>query len=384
MANKGRKKPQDTQDPRVRERYGTIGSVAGIIVNCLLAASKLVIGLTSRSMAVTSDGINNLSDASGSLMSLVSVRMATKAADREHPFGHGRMEYVGSLVIGGIIILAGWQLLQESVRAILHPAPLSFSSPLVVVLGFSILGKLWLSRFTLSLGRTVQSEPLLAESKDSLSDMLGTIAILVSLVLQAAYGWHIDGWMSLVVSVMVLGTGMGVCKETVTKLLGSEPDPLMVDELKDKLLSYPGIYGIHDLVIHDYGPGRWIITVHAEVKADSNIVAIHEVIDRAEREIGEAMHASITIHMDPVVTDDPLVCTLKCRMEDCLRAIDGSLTLHDFRLVPGDHRTNLIFDVLVPTDLHVDPAMIQDRLAAYARSIDPTYRVVVNFDTAFD
>lgn len=374
---------ENTRDLKVRERYGTVGSAGGIVVNVLLSSLKFAIGLLSHSLAVTADAVNNLSDASGAVVSLVTTRIAAKPVDQEHPFGHGRMEYVGSLVIGGLIILAGVQLLEESVKGILHPAPISGSSAVVLVLCLSILLKGWLHSFYKKLGRAVDSEPLIAESKDSLSDMIGTAAILVSLLFQFAYGWHIDGWMSLVVAILILRTGIGVCHDTVDLLLGSEPDPLLVEEIKDKMLSHPEIQGVHDLIIHDYGPGRTIVTAHAEVAVDSNIVQIHEVIDKAEREIGQSLHLTICIHMDPTVTKDPLVNKVKMEMQEFLLSIDPKLSLHDFRMVPGEKQTNLVFDCLLPPCGYPDVPGLRKKISDYAKSLDPRYRVVVQFDNNF-
>jgi len=373
---------QNTTDIHVRSAYGTLSSVTGIIVNCLLAAFKAVTGILSGSLAITADAVNNLSDAGGSIMSLLTVRMAAKPVDKEHPFGHGRMEYIGALGLGFLILLVGLELFKSGINGIMHPTELSASPVVIIILFLSILAKCWLFLFYRKLGQTTDNETLLAASKDSISDVLGTSGVLISTILQGLYGWHIDGYMGVVVACFILRTGIEVCKDTIDRLLGGKPDPKMVGELRLRLLSYPAIRGIHDLVIHDYGPGRCIVTVHAEVDAKGDIIAIHEVIDEAEREIEHAMHVMLCIHMDPVVTDDPQTNHLHNLFSEYLRTVNEKLTLHDFRVVPGEKQTNLIFDVLLPND-YKDGQKLNEKLTAYAASLDPRYHLVVRYDTTF-
>ena len=265
----------------VRAAYGTLASITGIIVNVLLAAGKFLIGLISGSLAITADAANNLSDAAGSVMTLISVRLANKPVDPEHPFGHGRMEYIGSLAVGALIVAMGFSLLRDGISAILHPEVLTVSWVVLVVLALSILGKLWLYFFYRQTGSAIQNGTLLAAAKDSLGDVLSTGAVLLSVVLNAAFGWKLDGWIGLVVAVIVLKAGAEVCRDTVDSLLGGKPDPEKIQQIRELLLAREGILGLHDLVLHDYGPGRCVASVHAEVSAEGNILDIHAMIDDA-------------------------------------------------------------------------------------------------------
>lgn len=376
------KAPEKTNDRKVRAAYGTLGSCTGIGVNVLLSACKFFLGLLSGSLAITADAVNNLSDAAGSILSLVTVRLAEKPDDREHPFGHGRVEYLGALALGILIVTAGARLLRGGVEGISNPAALT-AGPLVLgLLAASILAKVWLFFFYRTIARTIDSETLGAAAKDSVSDVAATSAVLVSVVLQMAFGWRIDGYMGVLVALFVLRTGLMVCKSTVDRLLGEKPTPALTRDIQQRLLSYEGIRGVHDLVVHDYGPGRRFASVHAEVSAGGDIVAVHEVIDRAERELRRDLGIDMTIHMDPTVTDDPAVNELHQQVADYLRTEDKRLTLHDFRMVPGQKQVNLVFDCLLP-DGYTDREGLRRRLAAFAHGLDPRYEVVVQFDTDF-
>lgn len=366
----------------VRAAYGTLASITGIIVNVLLAAGKFLIGLISGSLAITADAANNLSDAAGSVMTLISVRLANKPVDPEHPFGHGRMEYIGSLAVGALIVAMGFSLLRDGLSAILHPEALTVSWVVLVVLALSILGKLWLYFFYRKTGSAIQNGTLLAAAKDSLGDVLSTGAVLLSVVLNAAFGWKLDGWIGLVVAVIVLKAGVEVCRDTVDSLLGGKPDPEKIQQIRELLLAREGILGLHDLVLHDYGPGRCVASVHAEVSAEGNILDIHEMIDDAEREIGEIMHMPICIHMDPIVTTDETTNRVRQQLADFLSAMDTSLSMHDFRMVPGEGHTNLIFDCVLPAGYKEKDVLLK-ALTAYARSLDDRYRLVVQFDTDY-
>ncbi len=373
----------NTGDAKVRAAYGTLGSVTGVAVNLLLSAAKFLMGLLSGSLAITADAINNLSDAAGSVMSLATVRLAEKPVDKEHPFGHGRMEYIGALAVGVLIVIAGVQLLREGVAAIFAPGELTVSVWVFAVMICSILAKLWLFGYYRRIARAIDSSTLLAAAKDSLSDVAATGAVLLSVALQWAFGWRIDGYISVLVALFVLKTGAEVCKDTVDRLLGEKPSPELVREIKERLLSYEGVLGVHDLVVHDYGPGRRIASVHAEVSAKGDIVAVHELIDKAERELERAMNMTICIHMDPIVTDDPEINAVHGKMATFLRGLDERLTLHDFRMVPGQEQINLIFDCVLPVG-YKDRDGLKRAIAAYAKQLDPRYAVVVQFDEDYN
>ena len=308
--------------------------------------------------------------------------MARKPVDAEHPFGHGRMEYLGSLGVGLLILVMAFTLLKEGMEAILTPAALSVSWPVLTVLGVSIAVKAWLYFFYRRLGRATDNGTLLAASKDSLSDVLATGAVLISTGLCALFGWRIDGYIGLVVALIVLKAGYEVCRDTVDRLLGGKPDPEKSRRLRELLLNYEGILGIHDLVIHDYGPGRCFASVHAEVSDQCNIVAIHEIIDNAEREIGRELHMPICIHMDPIATEDETTNRVRQQMNDFLREIDPALSMHDFRMVMGKDRINLIFDVVVPAGYTARQELTRC-LNAYAHSLDSRYQLIVQFDVDY-
>lgn len=371
-----------TEDPQVRAAYGTLAAIVGILMNLLLAGSKFLMGILSGSLAITADAANNLSDAAGSVVTLISVRLARKPVDLDHPFGHGRMEYLGSLAVGVLIVVMGVTLLRDAVVSILHPEALSISWVVISVLVFSVLGKGWLYLFYKKTGGDTKNGTLLAAAQDSRGDMLATSAVLVSLGINVLFHISIDGWIGLVVAAVVLKAGWGVCSETVNSLLGGRPDPEKTEQLRSLLLAREGILGLHDLVLHDYGPGRCFASVHAEVDAAGNILDIHEMIDDAEREVGQIMKMPICIHMDPIVTANEEVNRVRDQMSHFLTALDPSFSMHDFRMVPGEGHTNLIFDCVLPVG-YQQKDMVLNALTAYAQAIDPTFRLVVMFDTDF-
>lgn len=376
------KNPQDIKNRAVRTAYGTLGTCTGIAVNVLLSTLKFFVGMLSGSLAVMADAVNNLSDAAGSVMALLSVRIAEKPMDREHPFGHGRMEYIGALAVGVLIVVAGVKLLMDGVNAILSPAALTATWLTLVLLAASVLTKLWLFFYYRRIARLIDSQALSAASKDSLSDVAATSAVVVSIALQMLFHWRIDGYMGVLVALFVLKTGLSVCKDTVDRLLGEKPNPELTRAIREMLLKYEGILGVHDLVVHDYGPGRCIASVHAEVSAAGDIVAVHEVIDRAERELQKELGVAVLVHMDPIVTNDPTVNEMRERVADYLREVDPRLTLHDFRMVPGQKKVNLVFDCLLPDGYKAREELLS-RLRAFVKGIDPRYDVVVQFDTDF-
>ena len=369
-------------DPDVRASYGTLASIVGIVVNALLAAAKCLMGFLSGSLAIMADAANNLSDAAGSVVTLITVRLARKPVDVDHPFGHGRMEYLGSLAVGTLIVVMGVSLLRDAVLSILHPEPLTISWVVITVLAVSVLGKLWLYLFYRKTGGTIKNGTLLAAAKDSMGDALSTGAVLISLALNLFFDWSIDGWIGLVVALIVLKAGWGVCSETINSLLGGRPDPEKTEQLRTLLLAREGILGLHDLVLHDYGPGRCFASVHAEVDAGGDILEIHEMIDDAEREVGSIMKMPICIHMDPIVTTNEEVNRVREQMSHFLTALDPALSMHDFRMVPGEGHTNLIFDCVLPVG-YAQKEMLLNSLNAHARSLNDTYRLVVMFDTDY-
>lgn len=373
---------ENTENLAVRGAYGTLGATVGICVNALLAAVKFLMGLLSGSLAVMADAVNNLSDAAGSVVALVTTRMAQKPVDEDHPFGHGRMEYLGSLAVGVLILVMAISLLKDGIAAILAPTPLDVSVLVGVVLILSIGLKGWLYFFYRKVGSLTDNSTLLAAAKDSLSDCIATAAVVISMVLQEIFGWLIDGWIGIIVALIVLKAGVDVCRTTVDSLLGGKPDPEKIRRIKELMLSYDGILGVHDLVLHDYGPGRCLASAHAEVSVEGDLLEIHEMIDDAERHIAREMNMPICIHMDPIVTDDESVNELRRSIEGFLRQTDPCLSLHDFRVVPGQEHTNVIFDCVLPAGYR-GKEQLHRALTAYVTGLDSRYRLVVVYDTDF-
>lgn len=373
------KQGENPKDQAVRKRLGTIGSSVGVGVNALLAALKLLLGTLTGSVAVTADAINNLSDAAGSVVALVSVRMAQKPHDEEHPFGHGRVEYLGALAVGVMILVMGVETLFSGIRSMVNPVPISFGWLPFWLLVASIVTKGGLFLFYRSIGRLIDNASLMAASKDSLSDMLATAAVVVSMILAHAFGWPVDGIMGALVSLLVLKAGYDVVREMLDTLLGGKLNPELGREIITKLLSYEDILGAHDLLIHDYGPGRCIASVHAEVPADGNILTLHETIDRAEHEIGEALSIQLCIHMDPIVTGDAETDRAHECLSAALKELGDAFMLHDLRRVPGENRVNLVFDVVIPAG-YTDTKLLTERLSAAARELDPRHVCVIHYD----
>ncbi len=373
------RKGESPTDQPVRKRLGTLGSGVGVGVNALLALGKLLIGSLTGSVAVTADAINNLSDAAGSVVSLVSMRLAQKPVDREHPFGHGRMEYLGALAVGVMILVMGIETLGSGVRSILNPPELSFGWLPFWLLVVSIVMKGGLFLFYQSVGKLIDFPSLLAAAKDSLSDMLATSAVVISMIV--SYGWKIpiDGWMGVAVSLLVLKAGFEVVRDTVDSLMGGRKNPEIGKQIIERLMKYEHILGTHDLLIHDYGPGRCVASIHAEVPADGDILELHEIIDRAEHEIGDALNIPLCIHMDPIVTGDAKTDEAHDRLNAFLKEMDGGFMLHDLRMVPGENRTNLVFDVVIPAG-YEGTKELTEKLCKAAKEIDPRYECVIHYD----
>lgn len=365
-----------------RGRCGTLGAAVGIAVNVLLASVKLLAGVMTGSVAVTADAVNNLSDAGGSVISLATIRLAQKPVDREHPFGHGRMEYLGALGVGVLILLMGAELLISGVESILHPVKPVFAWLPFALLVMGILLKGWLYLFYTRVGRLIDSASLLAAAKDSLGDMLSTAAVALSMTLSPLTDLPLDGVMGCAVALLVLKAGFDVCRDMVDSLLGGKPDREKGRRIIDMLMRYDGVLGTHDLILHDYGPGRCIASVHAEVPATGDLLELHEMIDRAEREIGEELNIPICIHMDPVVSGDLETDMIAATLTAYLRSRNEGLMLHDLRRVPGVNQTNLIFDVVVPPGYRNCDQLRKD-IEGEARRADPANRCVIHFDTDY-
>lgn len=372
---------ENTVSPAVRTSYGKLAGATGLAANVLLFLFKLLAGILSGSVAIIADAFNNLSDAGSSVVTLVGFRLAGSPPDEEHPFGHGRMEYLSALTVAALIMLAGIELAGSAIDKILKPSVSSLSWITVIILVVSILIKLWMARFNRHIGGCIRSDTLIAAATDSRNDVICTTVVLVSSVFTRFTDIQIDGYVGAAVSVFVIWSGFSVLKETLSPLLGEAPDPELVEQIRRIVLENEGIVGIHDLIVHNYGPGRCIASLHAEVPAHGNILHSHELIDTVERRLSEDLNIVACIHMDPVDTQDEQVRELRVLTETILCDIDPSLSLHDFRLVRGEQRINLIFDVVVPfgfarRDLQAE---IERRL----QSVDKRLFVILTVEHSF-
>jgi len=348
------KNHEEIHDLRVRAAYGMLSGGVGIFCNVLLFALKLLVGLGVKSLSVMSDAFNNLADAASSVIGFVGTKLASQPADEEHPFGHGRMEYIVALVVAFIVMEVGLSLLKSSIDKILHPEDIAFSLVSVSILGASILIKLWLAYFNRTLGEKINSSVMKATAADSLGDVLATTATIVSLVIYGVWGINVDGWIGLGVSVVVVLAGINIAKDTLAPLLGEAISPEVYDQITRFVESYDGIMGTHDLLVHNYGPGRSMASIHAEVPNTVDIERSHEIIDQIEKDAMRSLGLFLVIHMDPIAVDDPQVSHYRGVVENVIHSLDDRCSIHDFRMVKGERRTNLIFDLVVPREWPVD------------------------------
>lgn len=370
----------NVRDTHVREAYGRLGSIVGIILNAILCTGKIAVGTLTGSLSITADGINNLSDAGSSVITLVGFKMAGKPADKDHPFGHARIEYISGLIVAFIILLLGAELCKSSVSKILNPEEPVFSYAMILILAVSILVKMWLSRFNMKLADRISSAAMKATSADSLNDVISTSAVLASVIITKISGWNIDGFMGLAVAAFIIYSGVSILKDILNPLLGELPEGEFIMNIESKILSYDGILNIHDLVVHNYGPRRYFATVHAEVDASKDILRSHDLIDNIERDVASDMDINLVIHMDPVVTDDEETNNLRLMVQCILMSMDKDLSMHDFRIVKGPTHTNLIFDVVVPVDSKWDDKELARLIDQKVRAKDKTLFTVITVD----
>ena len=373
---------EQTADPEVRRQYGRLGGGVGIGANLLLFAAKLVMGLVTASIAVVADAFNNLTDAGTSIVTLVGFHLAGQEADEEHPFGHGRMEYLAGLIVSMVILLVGFELGKSSLSRIVAPEPVTLSVGGAVLLGAAVLVKLWMFGFYRALGRTIGSSALGAAARDSLSDSGATALVLVSALLGSRIGVSVDGWAGLVVAALILKAGWDSVRETLDPLLGRPMDPELAEDIDRLVLDHPYILGIHDLIYHDYGPGRAMMSFHAEVPADGDLLAIHDVIDHIERELKQRNGIETVIHMDPVVQDEQTE-RLRAQVEELAKGIDPRLSIHDFRTTAGPIHTNLIFDVMVPYGFALTDVQVRQEMTARIRALSQRYYAVIQVDRPY-
>ena len=342
------KDSKNYKEPSVRQAYGVLSGAVGIGLNILLFFGKWLAGTISGSIAITADAFNNLSDAGSSIITLIGFRLSGQEPDPEHPFGHGRMEYISGLLVSVAILVMGFELIWSSIGKLRSPEPIESSALVFGILIASILIKLYMFFYNHSLSKKIESAAMKATSVDSLSDTVATTLVLIATLISKYTGLLLDGWFGILVGLFILYTGGSTLKETIDLLLGQPPKQEFIDEVKEIVLGHSMVHGVHDLIVHDYGPGRVMISLHAEVDVNGDIQDIHEQIDHIEHELQEKLHCSATIHMDPIVTDDKEVLAMKAKVEEMVHFLDESFSMHDFRMVKGSTRTNLIFDVEVP------------------------------------
>lgn len=364
------KNADDLTDSAVRRAWGTLCGFVGVALNLLLCAAKLLAGALSGSIAITADAFNNLSDALSSVVTLLGFRLAGKKPDPDHPFGHGRMEYVSGLVVAGLILMMGVELLRTSFDKILHPEAVTFSPVAAAILVLSVLVKVYMACYNRAVGRKINSSAMVATARDSLCDTISTIAVLLSMVATLFTEAPLDGYVGLLVALFILYAAYKAAQETISPLLGQAPDEEFVAQIEELVLSHEDVLGIHDLVVHDYGPGRRIISLHAEVSAAENVMVLHDMIDNIETELSETLHCEAVIHMDPINAEDGETTRLRMAVSALVQTIDPRLTIHDFRMVAGPTHTNLIFDAVVPFDVDMDREELRHRIATAVRGLE--------------
>ena len=373
---------QDPSAPEVRQKCGTRAGIVGIILNAFLCLGKLAAGLLTGSVAIVADAINNLSDAASSVITLVGFRLAAQAADEEHPFGHGRMEYLAGLVVSMAIILMGFELGKTSVEKLLHPEALSFSWLAIGILAVAVLVKVWMYFFNRSLGRAISSQAMEATAADSLSDSAATGVVLIATLIGHFFHLQIDGLAGLLVAAFILKTGWEAAKDTLDPLLGRPMDPELANDIDKLVLSHPNILGIHDLVYHDYGPGRAMMSFHAEVPADGDLLEMHDIIDHIERELKEKHHIETVIHMDPIVNDER-TADLREQVAALAQELDPNLTVHDLRITAGPNHTNVLFDVVVPYGFRLTDSQVISEMSKRVHALSERYFPVIQVDHSF-
>lgn len=380
-------KEKDRTASQVRESYGTLGSFVGIAANIILCIIKLAAGILTHSMAILADGLNNLTDMGSSLVTMLGFKLASKPADKDHPFGHGRMEYISAFIVSVIILLVGFELIKEAVTTLINGGS-SPTYPLysLIILGISVTIKFWMFLFNRKLGKKINSSALTATAQDSLNDCIATTAILIAAIIGrfVEISFNLDAIMTIAVAIFILWSGVMSAKETLNQILGGSPEREFIEELERNILSFEGFIGIHDLIVHNYGPGRQFASVHVEVPQNVDIVKCHEQIDICEKVVQEKMGIMLVIHMDPIDNESEVLRHTKKRMLDAIHAIDKRLTLHDFRMTPhSDRRTNLIFDVVIPSDLKISDDDLKEKIGTLAKLIDETYCCVITVDHDF-
>jgi len=373
----------NTESPAVRKAYGILCGAVGISLNLLLFAGKFFAGTISGSIAIIADAFNNLSDAASSAITLMGFYLADQRPDSEHPFGHGRFEYISGLIVSMLIILMGFELARTSVGKIIHPVPVSFSTLTTVILVVSICVKLYMCFYNRSVGRRIDSAAMGATAMDSLSDSVATTVVLIASLIDRFAGVQIDGWGGMLVALFIFWTGLNAARDTLNPLLGQPPSQEFVDNIRKIVMAHPGVLGLHDLIVHDYGPGRRMVSLHAEVSASENVLALHDEIDNIEMELRHALGCLAVIHMDPVVTDDGVTAETRQKVSTLVNCIDDHISIHDFRMISGPTHTNVVFDAVVPFKFRLTDKQVEDKIKAAVRALDGNYYAVVQVERSY-
>lgn len=373
----------DVKKPQVREAYGKLAGMVGVISNLFLCAIKVIAGVLSASISIIADGINNLSDATSSIITLVGFKLAALPEDEDHPYGHARSEYLAGLIVSIIIIFVGLSLGKSSIGKILHPKTLTFTFLTIAILVISILVKIWQACFNYKAGIKIDSSTLKATAIDSRNDVIATSIVLLSVIITKYTGINIDGYLGVMVAVFIILSGIGLIKETSSPLLGEAPDEDLVKQIAQMALSYDGVLGIHDLVVHNYGPSKIFASIHIEVDASVDILKSHDMIDTIEKELGQQLHIHFVVHMDPIKVDDPVISKVKGPISLCLKDFEGVHSIHDMRCVPGSSHTNIIFDVIMDHNCPISKKEVIAAVNKVVKEIDPNYFVVITFDKAY-
>lgn len=374
---------EDVKNPKVREAYGKMAGVVGIVSNVILCAMKMAVGVIAGSIAIVADGVNNLADASSSLVTLIGFKLASMPEDKDHPYGHARYEYITGLIVSLIIILVGFELGRSSVGKILAPEPVDSSVAVIVVLLIAIGIKIWQAIFNIKTGKDIDSITLIATGTDSRNDVISTAVVLASVLVSRFSGLAIDGYAGAAVALFIMYSGFALAKETASPLLGEAPTEEMVQEIAELVTGFEGVLGIHDLCVHNYGPGKVFASVHIEVDAAGDIMESHDLIDNIESAARRELGLNLVGHMDPIETGNPELDRLKAAVLAYTAGIDGLQSIHDFRMVPGPTHTNVIFDAVLTPACPLDQDAVRDGVEAELRKIDPKYCVVINYDQAY-
>ena len=374
---------ENTKDSGVRRAYGMLCGFVGVALNVLLFAIKYLAGTLAGSIAVTADAFNNLSDAGSSVVTLLGFRLAGKRPDADHPFGHGRFEYISGLIVAFLILHMGFDLLGDAIDKIRNPEAVEANALTLVILGVSIAVKLYMAAYNRRCGRMLDSSAMKATASDCLSDSIATAVVMASTVIGLLTPWQIDGWCGLLVAGLVLWAGYNAAKDTIDPLLGQAPSQEFVEDVRSIVHSYPQVCGIHDLIVHDYGPGRQIVSLHAEVPADADVLTMHDTVDNIERELAQKLGCMAVVHMDPVMITDEKTRAMQEMVRGIVRALDERLTIHDFRVVAGPTHTNLIFDVVVPVDFEMKDSEVVKTLSARIREENENCFAVISVDKSY-